>query len=122
MTELKAPNELGYGYVKVLPDEIIFSQLPIENENKLPVKYIINNGATILFWEDGTKTIVKRAKGDSDDVVKSFLWAYFEKTSRMSKTKANKYLKKIVDDENRKKLEILRKKLSQKQRSEIEVI
>lgn len=61
----------------------------------LPKHYIINNGATILFWDDGTKTIVKRAEDDIFDPVKSFLWAYFQKHSGLSKTKANKYLRKL---------------------------
>lgn len=67
--------------------------------NKLPKKYVINNGAVILFWEDGTKTIVKRAEDDSFDPVKGFLWAYFQKQSGLSKTKANKYLREI-DNQN----------------------
>lgn len=64
----------------------------------LPTRYIINEGATILFWSDGTKTIVKRSEDDANDITKSFLWAYFQKHSGMSKTKANKYLAKIVED------------------------
>ena len=30
----------------------------------LPENYIINDRATVLFWKDGTKTIVRRAKED----------------------------------------------------------
>lgn len=67
--------------------------------NPLPTKYIINNGATILFWADGTKTIVKRSEDDIFDPVKGFLWAYFQKHSGLTKTKANKYLRDI-DKEN----------------------
>ena len=67
---------------------------------ELPKKYIINDGATILFWEDGTKTIVKRAEDDSFDPVKGFLWAYFQKNSGLSKTKANEYLRKIDQENN----------------------
>ena len=62
----------------------------------LPTKYIINDGAVILFWSDGDKTIVKKAKDDNNDPVKGFLWAYFIKHSKLSKTKANKYLKDLV--------------------------
>lgn len=68
------------------------------NNLRLPKHYIINKGATILFWEDGTKTIVKRAEDDAHDIAKSFLWAYFQKHSGLSRTKANKYLTKIVED------------------------
>ena len=66
--------------------------------NKLPKKYIINDGATILFWHDDTKTIIKRAEDDNFDPVKGFLWAYFQKHSGLSKTKANKYLRNIEQE------------------------
>lgn len=61
----------------------------------LPTKYIINDRAVILFWSDGDKTIVKRAKDDKNDPVKGFLWAYFIKHSKLSRTKANKYLRDL---------------------------
>ena len=61
----------------------------------LPKKYIVNQDACILFWNDGDKTIVKRSKDDKDDPVKGFLWAYFQYTCGMSKTKANKYLREL---------------------------
>lgn len=66
--------------------------------NKLPKKYIINKGATVLFWDDDSKTVVKRHKEDAYDIAKGFLWAYFLKTSGMSRTKANKYLANIVEE------------------------
>ena len=65
----------------------------------LPTRYIVNDGAVILFWSDGDKTIVKRAEDDNFDPVKGFLWAYFQKHSGLSKTKANKYLREI-DNQN----------------------
>lgn len=68
------------------------------NTDNLPKKYIINNNATILLWKDGTKTIVKRAKEDEYNKTLSFLWAYFQKTSGLSKTKANKYIKGLLDE------------------------
>lgn len=67
------------------------------NINKLPKKYILNQDASILFWEDDTKTIVKLSEEDNNDPVKGFLWAYFLKHSGLSRTKANKYLKEIAD-------------------------
>ena len=67
--------------------------------NPVPVKYIINKGATILFWGDGEKTIVKRSKDDKFDKEKAFLWAYFLKHCGMSRSKANKYLRDLeVED------------------------
>ncbi len=66
--------------------------------DNLPSRYIINKNATILFWEDGSKTVVKRAEEDVHDIAKSFLWAYFQKYCGMSKTQANKYLAHIVEE------------------------
>ncbi len=63
--------------------------------SKLPKKYILNQDTCILFWEDGTKTVVKRSKDDKQDPVKGFLWAYFQKYCGMSKTKANDYLREM---------------------------
>lgn len=65
--------------------------------NKLPKKYIINQDACILFWDNDSKTVVKRAEDDKQDPVKGFLWAYFIKKSGMSRTKANKYLREIQE-------------------------
>jgi len=42
-------------------------------------RYIINDGATIIFWSDGTKTISKRHKEDKFDKELGFLFAYFYK-------------------------------------------
>lgn len=71
-------------------DNIVFKRVGI-----LPKKYILNQDACILFWEDGTKTVVKRSKDDKQDPVKGFLWAYFQKYCGMSKTKANDYLREM---------------------------
>ena len=67
-----------------------------ELENKktvdLPERYIINDGATILFWNDGDKTIVKRASDDVFNARLAFLTAFFQHYCGMSKNKANKFL------------------------------
>lgn len=67
--------------------------------DRLPQKYIINKGATVLFWEDGSKTIVKRCKNDKYDKRLGFLTAYFQKNSGLSKNKANKYLADLEEME-----------------------
>ena len=69
--------------------------------NKLPKRYIINKGATILFWNDDEtdKTIVKRCKEDEFNKRLGFLTAYFQYHSGLSKTQANKYLSELeVED------------------------
>lgn len=85
-------NSFRGGFTKVLP------------LLELPTRYIINDGAVILFWDDGTKTIVKRSEDDNFDPVKGFLWAYFQKHSGLSKTKANKYLRDLDYDYDKYKL------------------
>lgn len=66
--------------------------------SKLPKHYIINDGATILFWEDGTKTIVRRCEDDTYDKRLGFLTAYFQKNSGLSKNKANKFLASLKEE------------------------
>lgn len=78
------------------------------NKKNLPKKYIINKWATILFWEDGTKTVVKRAKDDEYNKIMGFLWAYFQKTSGLSRTKANEYLRGLVDADDLKAIELIK--------------
>lgn len=78
------------------------------NKKNLPKKYIINKGATVLFWEDGTKTVVKRAKDDEYNKIMGFLWAYFQKTSGLSRTKANEYLRGLVDADDLKAIELIK--------------
>ena len=71
----------------------------IPNDIRKPKRYIINKGATILFWEDGTKTIVKRSKDDAYNKRFGFLTAYFQKHSGLTKNQANKYLANLQDEE-----------------------
>lgn len=93
---INIPNFLGgYGFTP-------------RNKKNLPKKYIINKGATVLFWEDGTKTVVKRAKDDEYNKIMGFLWAYFQKTSGLSRTKANEYLRGLVDADELKAIEFIK--------------
>ena len=70
-----------------------------DTDIRKPKRYIINKGATILFWEDGTKTIVKRSKDDEYNKRLGFLTAYFQKHSGLTKNQANKYLANLQDEE-----------------------
>ena len=56
------------------------------------VQRILRNGpATIVFWCDGTKTVVKRPEGKEDDIYEAFTAALGIK---MYKT--NSHLKKLI--------------------------
>ena len=61
----------------------------------LPRKWVINGPATILFWEDGTKTIVKCNEKDEFDAQKGYLMAYFEKWTGLSKHQIAKIMDEI---------------------------
>lgn len=58
-------------------------------------KVIFNDPATIVFWSDGTKTVVKTSYRDVFDKEKGILWAYFIKHCGFSKTKCQKLIKSI---------------------------
>lgn len=66
---------------------------------EMPEKYIINRNATILFWKDGTKTIIKKTSADEYNKKLAFLIAYFQKNSGLSKSQANKYLDNLKDED-----------------------
>lgn len=61
----------------------------------LPKKWVQNGPATILFWEDGTKTIVKCNQDDEFDGQKGYLMAYFEKWTGLSKHQIAKIMNEI---------------------------
>ena len=61
-------------------------------------KVIFNNPATIIIWSDGTKTVVKRQKGDRWDPEKGFAMAYLKKLLGGDNT-FNKEIKKWVTED-----------------------
>lgn len=68
----------------------------------MPKKYIINKGATVLIWDNGEKTVVKRCEDDEFNKRLGFLTAFFQHYSGMSKNKANKFLAELeVEDEEK---------------------
>lgn len=56
-------------------------------------RYIVNENATILFWNDNTKTISKRHKEDTFDKELGFLYAYFYKKYKGNKSS----MKRVLD-------------------------
>lgn len=64
----------------------------------MKAKQVIFNGpATIVIWEDNSKTVVRCMGGDTLDKEKGFLVAYFERHSGLTKTKVGKFLKGITN-------------------------
>lgn len=58
-------------------------------------KVVFHDPATIVYWTDGTKTVVKCQPGDTFDPLKGFLMAFFKKACG-NKGNYNNALKKIV--------------------------
>lgn len=72
----------------------------LEKEDTLKVVKVIYSGkATILFWEDGEKTVVKCNKEDKFDRMLGFLTAYYQRMSRDSKTEFSKLYDKLNTEE-----------------------
>ena len=63
----------------------------------LPEYYIINKKVVVLNWENGEKTVIKLSEGDEFNARLGFLIAYFQHTSGLTKSKANKYLDSLVE-------------------------
>lgn len=80
----------------------IYTLLDETNEDVEIEKYIINDGATIIFWDDDTKTISKRHKEDKFDKELGFLFAYFYK--KWGDNKSAK--KRLIDSIDYKKIKI----------------
>lgn len=76
-----------------------------------PLKIVVNGPATIVFWQDGTKTVVKCSKYDSYDLYSAFTAALaikiFGTNSKVKSTLSNKlkieklyYKSKALEDKN----------------------
>lgn len=106
---IQKPEELTIkATTKLINDEILKScgiTLGIDfSKNKvtvpMPKKYIINKGATVLIFDNGEKTVVKRCEDDEFNKRLGFLTAFFQHYCGMSKNKANKFLAELeVEDE-----------------------
>ena len=64
--------------------------LHLENETQKIKKVIFSDPATIVLWEDGTKTVVKTQKGDQYDPEKGLAMACMRKI--LSKKDYHKWL------------------------------
>lgn len=77
---------MGIEYERFCKDELPIAKVTGYINEKLPVmpypgikKVIFNNPATIILWNDGTKTIVKCNERDTYDPEKGFAMAISEK-------------------------------------------
>ena len=62
-------NDMRKGYIYKYPEK---------NHSMVPDQIIFNPPATIVFWKDGTKTVVKCAEGEKFDPYTGFCYAFTE--------------------------------------------
>lgn len=67
----------------------------------IPDKVIKNGPALVVFWCDGTKTIVKRKKGEKDDLYHAFCAALAKKIYG-SNSQIHKMVELIYDETDKK--------------------
>lgn len=76
----------------------VYPARPMQEAYVLEVKKIIKNGpATIVFWTDGTKTVVKLQDGDQDDIYAAFTAALAKKAFG-STSMVRKIIKKALKE------------------------
>ena len=63
--------------------------LPNKTDN-IPEKIIVNDGATVFIYKDDSKIVLYRDKKDKFNLEYAFVYAYFLKTTGISKTAAHK--------------------------------
>lgn len=67
-----------------------------------PERVIKNGPAMIVFWKDGTKTIVKRKKGEPDNIYHAFTAALSKKIFG-SNSKVNSIVGSVIDETKKSK-------------------
>ena len=61
-----------------------------------PDRVIYSGPATVVLWDDGTKTVVKCADRDAYDPVKAYLEAFYRKATGWSKSRCRRELERIA--------------------------
>lgn len=83
---------------KVSGEDLYVSAFKIIYINANITRIVRNKKTTVVFWDDGTKTIVKLGENQIDNQEMAILWAYFEKNSGLSKTKAHKVMEDLINN------------------------
>ena len=95
---------IEYGFEYAFPNNL-------RQFKNLPEHYVINKKVVMLQWSKEDKTVIKLSEGDDFNVRLGFLIAYFQHTSGLSKSKANKYLDELKETPiNSKRLEAKKNK------------
>lgn len=76
-------------------------EIYLEEKDMLDIKRVIHNDpATVVIWEDDSKTIVKAGGSDNFHPTFGVLMAYFQKGTGMSKRATAKYLASLEEHNN----------------------
>ena len=76
-SEMKKILNSIYGRENAMRKGYIY-KYPEKNNSMVPDQIIFNPPATIVFWKDGTKTVVKCAEGEKFDPYTGFCYAFTE--------------------------------------------
>ena len=60
-------------------------------------RILFHEPATIIFWSDGSKTVLKPSPNDTYDKEKAVLWAFFLKYGGNSKTQLKKLMRRLCE-------------------------
>ena len=74
--------------------------LPFTKANSKVEKVVFNDPATIIFWGDGTKTVVKCQEGDTYNKETGFVMCYLKKLLGNDNTFNKEITKWVVEDGN----------------------
>lgn len=92
-----ACNGCSYAHIQT---EFLLRRLNVPKEPEYPkIKNVrISGHCTIIFWEDGIKTVMKCSEQDKKhfDVEKAILLAFYRKATGFTKTHAQKELTKLT--------------------------
>ena len=83
---------------KVSGEDLYVSAFKIIYINANITRIVRNKKTTVVFWDDGSKTIVRLGENQIDNQEMAILWAYFEKNSGLSKTKAHKVMEDLINN------------------------
>lgn len=72
-------DEDSYNYFITVPDYDYSSTLAKNSTDYRPKRVIFNPPATVVFWKDGTKTVVKSMEGDQFNPYYGFVCALAKK-------------------------------------------
>ena len=97
-TAAKATAEIGC--CTCGPDPL--NQYSVAYFSAVPKRIIKNGPAMVVFWKDGTKTVVKRKKGEPDNIYHAFTAALAKKIFG-SNSKINSIVGSVIDETKKSK-------------------